>query len=85
MSNFIYCRIRGAYRVDNPNPRYVNFSFQNVDGKVVLSPCDPVAPALASEYSVTMNALRSNSTSSRQKRINCDVLDLGNEIEKLNS
>lgn len=78
----VMCRTREDYRIDKPS-HYVNYSVQLVDGKPVHKPCDPVAPSLASEYSIEMNALKNGETSHRSRK-NIDAVDLPNFLDTLN-
>lgn len=77
----VMCRTRENYRIDKPS-HYVNYSVQLVDGKPVHKPCDPVAPSLAAEYSIAMNALR-NGEVPHCSRKNIDAVDLPKLVETL--
>lgn len=61
---------------------FKNYSASFVDGELKVTPVPPVAPSLASEYSVSLNALK-NSPRHSSKRLNVDALDLENELNKL--
>ena len=79
--NSIFCRTHESYShrvIDG----YQNFSVVFDGDKPVLTPCEPVAPALAAEVSVKMNALRNNKPQSGRSRLNVDALDLKDEIKK---
>lgn len=77
----VLCRTRENYRIDKPS-HYVNYSVQLVDGKPVHKPCDPVAPSLAAEYSISMNALRNGEVPHRSRK-NIDAVDLPKLVETL--
>lgn len=78
----VICRTRGDYRIDKPS-HYINYSVELVDGKPIHKPCDPVAPSLAAEYSVSMNALRNSDVVSHHSRKNIDAVDLPNFINTI--
>lgn len=62
--------------VSNPNPLQ-NFKAELDDkGKIVFSPKDPVAPSLASEFSVTELALINRDVKISPRRVSSDVVDV---------
>lgn len=80
--NQISCRKRGDIRFDRES-HYVNLGFTEVDGEVKLLPVDPVAPSLANEYSVSMNAMKRENSKPRSRRLNVDAVDLIGEVSKI--
>lgn len=78
----VLCRSRKVELNSQPLQHFKNYSSTFEDGKLVVTPVLPVAPSLASEYSVTLNALK-NSPSHSSKRLNVDALDLESELSKL--
>lgn len=77
----ISCREHDDVRVGRV-PRYKNYSSQVVDGEVQLVETDPVIPSLASEHSVTINAVTREPSSRLRSRMNVDAVDLASEIKK---
>lgn len=76
----LLCRKRGNIKFSEYQ-RYVNCRAEFVDGKVKLTPCPVVAPALASESSVTMNALLHRERVPLRGRINVDAVDLPETLQ----
>ena len=78
----ISCRERGEVRNERI-PRYVNFDFQQIDGKMQLTPCDPVAPSLAKQFSVEVNVVTNKPSNLVRQRINVDAVDLQQTLSKI--
>lgn len=78
----VLCRNRKVELNCQPFQHFKNYSSKFEDGKLVVTPVLPVAPSLASEYSVALNALKNSPTHS-SKRLNVDALDLEIELSKL--
>ena len=77
----IFCRKHDSYShrvIDG----YQNYTVIFDGDKPVLTPCEPVVPALAVETSVMMNALRNGKPKSGRSRLNVDALDLKDELKK---
>ena len=66
-----------------PSRDYQNYQSEIVDGKVVLTVCEPVAKSLAAQYSVTENALVNQPSRNIRKRINVDAVDVPQVINDL--
>ena len=77
----ISVRTRGDVR-NVVHPHYKNFDVQRVDGVSKLVERDPVASSLASEFSISMNAMLHNPSSPRS-RMNVDAVDLLDNINKI--
>lgn len=78
----VSCRIHEEPKISSPL-RYVNYQSDFVDGKLKLTPCEPVAPALAEATSVVINALTGNKSKELHSRINVDAVDLKEHISKI--
>lgn len=79
--NAIFSRKHDSYS-DSVYDGYQNFAVIFDGDKPALSPCEPVAPALAAETSVLMNAMRNGKPQSGRSRLNVDAVDLKEEIKK---
>lgn len=82
----INCRFWGREPRISDEPlfhRYKNFSSQTVDGQFSLVEVEPVFPSLASEHSITMNALTQRERKPLSQRLNVDAVDLFDDIKKL--
>lgn len=80
--NSVLCR-RRSNPTNYVGSRYVNLAASVVDGKVKLSPSPVVAPALASETSISMNVMTSRSRVSHRGRNVVDAVDLYDSIDKI--
>lgn len=76
----ISCRDRDECRIGHPS-HYKNYNAVYINGKTEIRECEPVSRSLASEFSVSMNAVLNRFGSSLSRRINVDAVDLQDTLK----